>query len=85
MMSVVRKSFLKNYLSWVESFKAGLSFVMKEKPKSEAFFTDEVLDQLAEERKKMHAEVIDPLRGRRYLGNCRCSWNINFCCEGKAS
>ncbi|MGI9442176.1 MAG: hypothetical protein ACR2N1_06895 [Rubripirellula sp.] len=35
---------------------------LKEKPKSEAFFTDEVLDQLAEERKKMHALVIDPLR-----------------------
>tara|TARA_Y100000766_G_scaffold233041_1_gene207619 strand:+ start:941 stop:2185 length:1245 start_codon:yes stop_codon:yes gene_type:complete len=35
---------------------------LKEKPKSEAFFTDEVLDQLAEERKEMHALVIDPLR-----------------------
>ncbi len=35
---------------------------LKEKPKSEAFFTDGVLDQLAEERKKMHAQVIDPLR-----------------------
>lgn len=35
---------------------------LEEKPKSEAFFTDEVLDQLAEERKKMHALVIDPLR-----------------------
>jgi hypothetical protein len=35
---------------------------LKERPKSEAFFTDEVLDQLAEERKKMHALIIDPLR-----------------------
>ena len=35
---------------------------LKETPKSEAFFTEEILDQLAEERKKMHAEVIDPLR-----------------------
>ena len=35
---------------------------LKEKPKSEAFFTDKVLDQLAEERTKMYALVIDPLR-----------------------
>lgn len=35
---------------------------LKENPKSEAFFTDEVLDQLAEDRREMHALVIDPLR-----------------------
>lgn len=35
---------------------------LKEKPKSEDFFTDEVLDQLAEERRVLHAQVIDPLR-----------------------
>ena len=35
---------------------------LKEKPESEDFFTDEVLDQLAEERRVLHAQVIDPLR-----------------------
>ena len=35
---------------------------LKEKPESEDFFTDEVLDQLAEERRVLHAQVIEPLR-----------------------
>ncbi|MGI9467732.1 MAG: hypothetical protein ACR2OA_11470 [Rubripirellula sp.] len=35
---------------------------LKEKPESEDFFTNEVLDQLAEERRVLHAQVIDPLR-----------------------
>ena len=35
---------------------------LKEKPTSEAFFTEAVMDQLSGERKTMHAVVMDPLR-----------------------
>ena len=35
---------------------------LKEKPTSEAFFTEAVMDQLSDERKTMHAGVMDPLR-----------------------
>jgi len=35
---------------------------LDEKPTSEDYFTDAVLDQMAQERRALHAEVIDPLR-----------------------
>ena len=35
---------------------------LKQKPTSEDFFTDAVLDQLGDERRTLHAQVIDPLR-----------------------